>query len=102
MFAMPLLMFLPLLSFFGNSSQCHTRRTVRCDAPRRATDPRATRQTDDTRMHQSSSSVDCHEKERSDEPVYKPLPEPQTGAHPPPAPSGPCLLICSCPDRLRA
>ena len=39
------------------------------------------RQTDDTRIHQSFGSVDHHEKERSDEPVYEPLSEPQTGAH---------------------
>ena len=54
---------------------------MRCDATCRTTDPRASQQTDDTRIHQSFGSVDHHEKERSDEPVYEPLAEPLTGDH---------------------
>ena len=49
---------------------------MRCDATRRATDPRALQQVNDTRTGQSSGSVDCYEKERPDEPFHEPKSSP--------------------------
>ena len=58
-------------NFLFGTTQCHTRRRVSCDAARCATDPCAAQQVNGMRIGQSSSSADCYEKERPNEPLYE-------------------------------